>query len=614
MNITSETSRASREHGPRLGERQIELIESSFEALAPRGEELVRKFYERLFAEHPAVRPMFSADLREQEKKLLGALVLVVKSLRRPEAAQSALAGLGKSHKARGAVAPHYDAVGGVLLATLADMAGGLWTPETKEAWATAYEWIARTMQEGDGTMESEARRTSTNGNGVSHAPPSTQTAADIPLRALFDSTPVNFIYCDASLTIRYLNRATRETLAGLETGLDVGVDQLVGESIDALHPFSAQERRSIRAGKPVVLEVSLGSETVSLNAAPVRGSGGELQGVSVTFEVVTTRARVADEARRTAHMIDSVPVNLMYCDKDLTIRYMNETSRTTLERLQQHLPVRVDKMVGSSIDVFHKNPSHQRRILADPKNLPHRANITLGPEVLSLLVTAIRDASGNYVGPMLTWEVVTEKVKMAEEERRLRQMIDSAPINVMYCDADLTIKYINETSRKTLGRLQQYLPVPIDKIIGSSVDAFHKNPSHQRGILSDPRHLPHQANIRLGPETLSLSVSAITDASGKYLGPMLTWEVVTEKLENERKVKEASERERVMQEELQRKVDLMLDVVKAASAGDLTKPVPVSGEDAVGQMGAGLAKFLNDFRKSISTIGLNAQTLGASS
>jgi methyl-accepting chemotaxis protein len=64
--------------------------------------------------------------------------------------------------------------------------------------------------------------------------------------------------------------------------------------------------------------------------------------------------------------------------------------------------------MVGASIDVFHKNPSHQRRMLSDPRNLPHTAEIQVGPERLSLLVSAINDAQGNYVGPMLTWEVIT--------------------------------------------------------------------------------------------------------------------------------------------------------------------------------------------------------------
>ena len=120
-----------------------------------------------------------------------------------------------------------------------------------------------------------------------------------------------------------------------------------------------------------------------------------------------------------------------------------------------------------------------------------------------------------------------------------------------MYCDLDLTIQYMNATSRKTLEALSQYLPIPLDRFVGSSIDIFHKNPSHQRRMLADPKNLPHKALIRLGPETLSLLVSAITDSAGKYLGPMLTWELVTQRVEVERKVGEAAQTLGASSEEL---------------------------------------------------------------
>src|SRR5204862_7013364 len=80
---------------------------------------------------------------------------------------------------------------------------------------------------------------------------------------------------------------------------------------------------------------------------------------------------------------------------------------------LQEYLPVKVDQIVGRSFDVFHKNPSHQRRLIANRRNLPHQATFGLGPEKLSLLVTAVFDDRGNHVGTMATWEVVTEKLAL---------------------------------------------------------------------------------------------------------------------------------------------------------------------------------------------------------
>src|SRR6266851_4547967 len=54
---------------------QIELLESSFQAIAPQGEAFVTAFYERLFTQFPQTRAFFaSTDMKEQRKKLLGAL------------------------------------------------------------------------------------------------------------------------------------------------------------------------------------------------------------------------------------------------------------------------------------------------------------------------------------------------------------------------------------------------------------------------------------------------------------------------------------------------------------------------------------------------------------
>ncbi len=78
---------------------QIELLETSFQAITPCGEAFVTAFYERLFTRFPQTRAFFaSTDMKEQRKKLLGALALVVQNLRKPEVLTSALKGLGQRH------------------------------------------------------------------------------------------------------------------------------------------------------------------------------------------------------------------------------------------------------------------------------------------------------------------------------------------------------------------------------------------------------------------------------------------------------------------------------------------------------------------------------------
>ena len=97
--------------------------------------------------------------------------------------------------------------------------------------------------------------------------------------------------------------------------------------------------------------------------------------------------------------MVDAMPVNVMTLDPaTFSIDYVNKTSVETLKKLEHLIPCKADQLLGQCIDIFHKNPSHQRRLLADPKNLPNRAQIRLGDEVLDLLVAPIFDAAGSYV------------------------------------------------------------------------------------------------------------------------------------------------------------------------------------------------------------------------
>ncbi len=226
--------------------------------------------------------------------------------------------------------------------------------------------------------------------------------------------------------------------------------------------------------------------------------------------------------------MVENAPVNIMFADKEGIIIYVNEKSKETLKKIEKLLPISASEIVGSSYDVFHKNPAHQRKMLSNERNLPHRTVISLGAEKLDLLVTASVDSSGAYIGPMVTWEIVTEKIKLENDVAKVQSMMESMPINTMTCDLNWNITYINPKSLETLKSIEKLLPITADKVVGSSIDIFHKNPAHQRKMLSDPRNLPHRAKIKLGAEILDLLASPIYDKDRNYLGPVITWSIIT--------------------------------------------------------------------------------------
>jgi methyl-accepting chemotaxis protein len=111
--------------------------------------------------------------------------------------------------------------------------------------------------------------------------------------------------------------------------------------------------------------------------------------------------------------MLEQIPINVLMCDKDLFIRFVNARSLETFRSIEKLLPVRADKVLGSCLDIFHKDPAHQRRLLRDERNLPLRSIIELGPEKLELMVNALFDTDRSVKGFMATWSVVTEKVEL---------------------------------------------------------------------------------------------------------------------------------------------------------------------------------------------------------
>ena len=122
--------------------------------------------------------------------------------------------------------------------------------------------------------------------------------------------------------------------------------------------------------------------------------------------------------------VLDGLPTRVMLADRDFVITYANPATVEGLRALADWIPVNPDELVGSSLDIFHKDPSYQRHLLADVSNLPRRALIQVGPETLDLNVSALLDDDGEYVGAMATWENVTEKLALEKRVARVTSMM----------------------------------------------------------------------------------------------------------------------------------------------------------------------------------------------
>lgn len=107
--------------------------------------------------------------------------------------------------------------------------------------------------------------------------------------------------------------------------------------------------------------------------------------------------------------------------------------------------------------------------------------------------------------------------------------LLDQVPINVMVADRSMVIRYLNAASLRTLRRLEHWLPVPAEQVLGSNIDIFHRRPDHQREILGRADRAPHGALIQLGDDLLELRIEPLHE-SGEPIGHVLTWWLVTDR------------------------------------------------------------------------------------
>ena len=94
------------------------------------------------------MRAMFPDDVGAQKKKLLGALVLAVQNLRKPEVLAPVLLELGRKHLAYGASTAHFAPVGAALIGALGDV-DRRFDASTRDAWARTYGVVANIMSQG---------------------------------------------------------------------------------------------------------------------------------------------------------------------------------------------------------------------------------------------------------------------------------------------------------------------------------------------------------------------------------------------------------------------------------------------------------------------------------
>ena len=129
--------------------QQIDLVQQSFGRVQPIADAAAELFYNRLFTLDPSLRALFKGDMKQQGRMLMSVLGIAVNGLRNLDTLAPVVRKLGARHVGYGVKNEHYQTVGAALLWTLEQGLGDAFTPDVRDAWATAYELLATVMQMG---------------------------------------------------------------------------------------------------------------------------------------------------------------------------------------------------------------------------------------------------------------------------------------------------------------------------------------------------------------------------------------------------------------------------------------------------------------------------------
>jgi methyl-accepting chemotaxis protein len=254
----------------------------------------------------------------------------------------------------------------------------------------------------------------------------------------------------------------------------------------------------------------------------------------------------------RALSALQALGAHVMLADASNTITWMNDSVEAMLRNaeaeIRKDLPhFAVDRLIGATMDVFHRDPSHQHHLLARLTK-PWNANVSIGGRAFSLRATPLFEA-GARIGTAVEWKDNTEAQRLRELEQEMCQQqeqqhgeltliktaLDNATSNLMLADPAGIIVYANRAVLKLLRMAEDDIRKELphfrsDALVGRNMGVFHKNPAHQEMLLKRLVQ-PFEADISVGVRRFRLLASPVFGAAGERLGTVVEWQDRTDEI-----------------------------------------------------------------------------------
>ncbi|SMF36460.1 methyl-accepting chemotaxis sensory transducer with Pas/Pac sensor [Alteromonadaceae bacterium Bs31] len=419
-----------------------------------------------------------------------------------------------------------------------------------------------------------------------------------------------NVMLADNNLDIVYLNDTVKEMLSSNESDIqqhlpDFAVEKLIGTNVDSFHVNPAHQRKLLASlHETYSTDIKIGDLIFGLIASPWFDGDGNRLGTLVEWEDKTQRLaqerenkQQADANLRIRQALDVCDTSVMLADKDMNIIYMNEAVQKMLQEREQGIrealpDFTVKNLIGTCVDDFHKNPSHQRNLLGDLRDT-YQADIKLSELTFGLTATPIFNSKGERLGTVVEWDDKTERLakeaqeqSQAAENARVKQALDNVTTNVMIADNDANIIYLNNAVLQMMSNaeadIRKALPnFDASKLSGVNMDVFHKDPSHQRNLLSKLTSTYH-GKAEVGGRTFTVIANPIV-VDGQRIGSVVEWA------------------DRTGEVAIEGEIDSM---VEAARSGDFSKQILLDGKSGFFKnLGEGLNDLVGTVEVALNDI-----------
>jgi len=149
---------------------------------------------------------------------------------------------------------------------------------------------------------------------------------------------------------------------------------------------------------------------------------------VGAIARAITQITEAGKEAIRIKVALDNVTTNVMVSDNDNKIIYVNKAVLSMMRRAESDIRNQIsgfsaDNILGSTFDIFHKNPAHQRSMVAAMQDT-YRTKIEIGGRSFTLIANPVKDNQGERLGTVVEWGDITQELAV---EKEVQLIVDSA-------------------------------------------------------------------------------------------------------------------------------------------------------------------------------------------